>query len=180
MAGMTNSVCWTCQNVSTCGWANHGRLPAGAEFEECNYKEGVLKRITACPNWELEKGVDRNANFDKEGYTALQEAVVAFAVQDYLHSLFILKIFPERGSLKAAEARSVKRDCERFFCGGWFSTLCNLQGKTLLKRLRNLANETWEDIKAHYAAVGKLPKNAPGVVRRNRKIVERIFYDELQ
>ena len=180
MAGMTNSVCWTCQNCCTCDWVNHGTLPAGAKFEECRYKEGLLKKITACPNWELAKKVDRNANFDKEGYTALQEAVVAFAVQDYLHALFILKIFPDQESLKAAEARSVKRDCERFFCGSWFSTLCNLQGRTLSKRLRNLADETWEDIKAHYATVGKLPKNAPGVVRRNRKIVERIFYDELQ
>lgn len=187
MAGMTNSVCWACRNCCTCDWANHGTLPAGAKFEEfvvCrqnnSYKEGHLKKITACPNWELEKGVARNANFNKDGYAALQEAVVSFAVQDYLNALFILKIFPDQGSLKAEEARSIKRDCERFFCGSWFHTLCNLQGRTLSKRLRELVNETWEDIKEHYAATGKLPKSAPGIVRRNRRIVERIFYDELQ
>lgn len=180
MAGMTNSVCWTCRNCCTCDWANHGTLPAGAKFEDCSCKEGHLKKITACPNWELGKGVDRNVNFNKDGYSALQEGVVSFAVQDYLSALFILKIFPNQESLKAEEARSIKRDCERFFCGSWFHTLCNLQGRTLSKRLRELVNETWEDIKEHYAATGKLPKSAPGIVRRNRRIVERIFYDELQ
>ena len=56
-------------------------------------------------------------------YQLLAEAIILRAVDDY------------RKALKY-DHRGIKRNCEKFFRSEWFSILTNLDGETLIKRLR--------------------------------------------
>ena len=58
-----------------------------------------------------------------DGYHLLAEAIILKAVKDY------------RRALKY-DARSVKRECERFFRSAWFKTLTTIDGENLIQKLR--------------------------------------------
>ena len=55
----------------------------------------------------------------------LSNAIILSAVDDY------------RKALAGKEPGWVISDCERFFLSEWFSILTNLDGKTLLDKLKN-------------------------------------------
>ena len=56
-------------------------------------------------------------------YQLLAEAIILRAVADY------------RKALKY-DCRGIKRNCERFFRSEWFSILTDLDGESLIQRLR--------------------------------------------
>lgn len=58
-------------------------------------------------------------------------AVVVQAVDDYRKILRRLKRRPKDPTLE-----DQRRMLERFFCSGWFETLCDLDGRALIWKLR--------------------------------------------
>ena len=85
-------------------------------------------------------------------YENLANAIVIQAVKDYRQALRFLKHHPHTPDIDTEEAKANKRkrvlrnkilehecerdDIERFFRSGWFETLSNLDGETLLGQIR--------------------------------------------
>ena len=69
-------------------------------------------------------------------YKELANAIILQGVKDYREAGKKLKKRPKNGNIKP-----MVKDCERFFCSEWFGALSNLDGRALLKRLKE------EDIK---------------------------------
>lgn len=69
-------------------------------------------------------------------YKNLANAIILQAVKDYREAGKKLKKRPKNGNIKL-----MAKDCERFFCSEWFGALSNLDGRMLLKWLKE------EDIK---------------------------------
>lgn len=63
-------------------------------------------------------------------YTNLANAIILAAAKDLRRALRRLKKFPWDKN-----AKSVKKDCERFFRSGWFQTLTSLDGEVLIQKL---------------------------------------------
>ena len=64
-------------------------------------------------------------------YKELADAIILQAVKDYREAGKKLKKRPKNGNMKL-----MVKDCERFFRSEWFGALSNLDGKTLLKQLK--------------------------------------------
>ena len=64
-------------------------------------------------------------------YENLANAIIFSAVKDYSAARRKLKRKP-----KNEDAKLMVEDCERFFCSDWFGALSNVDGKALLKRLK--------------------------------------------
>lgn len=64
-------------------------------------------------------------------YENLANAIILSAVKDYRAARRKLK-----RKLKNEDAKLMVEDCERFFCSDWFGALSNVDGKALLKRLK--------------------------------------------
>ena len=71
-----------------------------------------------------------------EQYEILANAIIIQATRDYRKALRILRRGFHPASEKAIQAEMVKSDCERFFCGKWIKTLTDLDGRTLMKKIR--------------------------------------------
>ena len=65
----------------------------------------------------------------------LSNAIILSAVDDYRKALAGKRVAGKRVAGK--EPGWVISDCERFFLSEWFSILTNLDGKTLLDKLKN-------------------------------------------
>jgi hypothetical protein len=61
----------------------------------------------------------------------LANAIVMQAVKDYRQAQHKLRKRP-----KNAEAKAMIEDCEGFFLSEWFETLTNVDGKMILKKLK--------------------------------------------
>ena len=64
-------------------------------------------------------------------YENLANAIILSAVKDYRDAKRKLKRKPRN-----EDAKLMVEDCERFFCSDWFGALSNVDGKALLKRLK--------------------------------------------
>lgn len=64
-------------------------------------------------------------------YENLANAIIFSAVKDYRAARRKLKRKP-----KNEDAKLMVEDCERFFRSDWFGALSNVDGKALLKRLK--------------------------------------------
>ena len=64
-------------------------------------------------------------------YEKLADSIVLQAVKDYRQAMKTLKKHPKNES-----ARVMRTDCERFFRSGCFYELTEIDGKALLKRLK--------------------------------------------
>ncbi len=64
-------------------------------------------------------------------YRDLANAVILQAVQDWRSASGTLKRNPRN-----AKAKSKLAECEQFFLSEWFKTLSDVDGKTILDRLR--------------------------------------------
>ena len=63
-------------------------------------------------------------------YANLANAIILAAAKDLRRALHRLKKFPWD-----KDAKSVKKDCERFFRSGWFQTLTSLDSEVLIEKL---------------------------------------------
>lgn len=68
---------------------------------------------------------------NEEGFYNLAEAIILQSVKDYRYALRTLKKYPY-----SLESNKVKSNVERFFCSKWYSELTNIDGKILIKKLR--------------------------------------------
>jgi hypothetical protein len=66
-----------------------------------------------------------------EPYERLANAIVLRAVKDYRDALKRLKKHPKNGS-----ASYTKREVERFFRSGWYTTLTTVDSEMLIQQLR--------------------------------------------
>ncbi|MDD3415966.1 MAG: hypothetical protein PHY47_18510 [Lachnospiraceae bacterium] len=73
--------------------------------------------------------VQRTIN--EEGFYNLAEAIILQAVKDYRYALRTLKKYTY-----SLESNKVKSNVERFFRSKWYSELTNIDGKILIKKLR--------------------------------------------
>ena len=64
-------------------------------------------------------------------YESLAADIIIQAIHDYRDAGKKLKHHP-----KNKEAKLMIKDCERFFCSEWFNVLSEMDGKDLLKRLK--------------------------------------------
>ena len=64
-------------------------------------------------------------------YEALVKAIVLQAVHDWRSAVRSLRTCPWYD-----RAREVREDCEGFFCSDWFTALTNLDGRMVLRRLK--------------------------------------------
>lgn len=67
-----------------------------------------------------------------EGFSNLANAIVLQAVNDYRRALKKIKNYP-----CSIEENRVKVSLERFFRSKWYSDLTNIDGKMLIKKLRD-------------------------------------------
>lgn len=65
------------------------------------------------------------------GYEELANAIIIMAAKDYRKAAKVLRDFPND-----KEARKEIRKCERFFNSKWCSLLSDIDGKQILKKLR--------------------------------------------
>lgn len=68
------------------------------------------------------------------GIESLCIAVVRQAIADYEKAKGVI----ERTSQEETQlrnAKALKRECERFFLGSWFSCICEIDGAALLRRI---------------------------------------------
>lgn len=71
------------------------------------------------------------------GFESLCAAIIRQAIMDYGKSI---KYTSEHNSGEVFEAEEIcKKECERFFLGAWFSTICDLDGERLLRWIRERA-----------------------------------------
>lgn len=70
-----------------------------------------------------------------DGYTELANAIILQAVKDYRSALKCLKVNPRNYS-----AETDKNEVERFFRSQWFSMLTAIDGKMLIRSLREEAD----------------------------------------
>ena len=75
---------------------------------------------------------------NKEAWEDLANAIILTAVEDYKHELIHYLRNPESESAK----RSVERE-ERFFFSDWFDTLSQLDGPTLLRKIKESIYEKY-------------------------------------
>lgn len=68
---------------------------------------------------------------NEDGFSNLAEAIILQAVKDYRDALRTLKKYPY-----SIEANKIKSNVERFFRSRWYSELTNIDGKMLIKKLR--------------------------------------------
>lgn len=77
------------------------------------------------------------------GIEILRFEIVKFAILDYQRSLKILRRLSAKSSLSKIEltekenAIVMKNDCVNFFLSGWYSTLCDIDGKSLMDTVRS-------------------------------------------
>ena len=64
-------------------------------------------------------------------YDELANAIILQAVKDYRDARKKLKKRP-----KNEDAKLMVEDCEKFFCSDWFNALTQLDGKALLRKLK--------------------------------------------
>ena len=64
-------------------------------------------------------------------YESLANAIVMQAVKDYRDAKHKLKKKPRNENAKA-----VRDECERFFLSEWFTTLTDVDGQMILKKLQ--------------------------------------------
>lgn len=67
-----------------------------------------------------------------EGFSNLANAIILQAVNDYRGALKKIKNYPY-----SIEANRVKLSIEHFFRSKWYSELTNIDGKMLIKKLRD-------------------------------------------
>ena len=72
--------------------------------------------------------IEHFADTDEQAYTNLANAIITKAVQDY-------KIALQR------DLPNIQKECERFFNSEWFEVLTNLDGKTIMRRIRELVDK---------------------------------------
>lgn len=65
------------------------------------------------------------------GYEGLANAIIKLAAQDYMRALRSLKRNP-----RSRTAKQEKEDNERFFQSEWYACLTNVDGKYLIRRLK--------------------------------------------
>lgn len=68
----------------------------------------------------------------------LANSIVLKAVEDWQRAAYLM--WENRGSTEAQmerhrQAKRVKAECEKFFRSDWFSTLCGLDGESILLQL---------------------------------------------
>ena len=68
-------------------------------------------------------------------YEDLAVAVAAQAAQDWRGAVRVLKRRPRNEA-----ARQVRDECEEFFRSEWFETLTNLDGRVILRKLKQEAH----------------------------------------
>lgn len=66
------------------------------------------------------------------GYQDLATAIVLFAIEDWRYAQLQLR----RPSLASKRALEASRSCEKFFRSPWFETLAGVDGKIVLRRLK--------------------------------------------
>lgn len=64
-------------------------------------------------------------------YEELANAIILQAVKDYREALSAVRNNP-----KSISANRDIHDCESFFTSGWFSVLTELNGETLIRKLK--------------------------------------------
>ncbi|KGK87391.1 hypothetical protein DP68_11255 [Clostridium sp. HMP27] len=69
---------------------------------------------------------------NEDGFFNLAGAIILQAVKDYRGALKTLKKYPY-----SIEANKMKSNVERFFRSRWYSELTNIDGKMLIKKLRD-------------------------------------------
>ena len=69
-----------------------------------------------------------------DAYENLANAIVVRAVEDYREALKTLNLIREN-----EDALAMKEECGRFFQSGWFMALTKVDGKWLLRKLREEA-----------------------------------------
>lgn len=69
---------------------------------------------------------------EHEQYENLANGIIMQACKDYKRALKKLKKNPNK-----YEHLKTKRDCEKFFRSQWFKALTNLNGQTLMDKLKN-------------------------------------------
>lgn len=74
----------------------------------------------------------------EDPWQALADAVVEQAAKDYRSALVGVGIGRMRGP-------KVKRECEGFFHSQWFTTLCNLDGNTIIRKLSAMKEVPYEE-----------------------------------
>lgn len=67
----------------------------------------------------------------EDGYSNLGNAIILQGVKDYRDTLKALKYNPH-----STERQKIKSDVERFFSSAWFSTLTEIDGRMLMKKLQ--------------------------------------------
>ena len=73
-------------------------------------------------------------------YENLSNAIIEQAVKDYRDDLLFLKTYISEDNYKYRKHLSSKVELEKFFHSGLFSTLTNLDGDYLMKRVQKLMN----------------------------------------
>ena len=69
--------------------------------------------------------IEHIADTEEQAYTNLANAIITKAVQDYKFAL-------------RYDLPKTKKDCESFFCSEWFEVLTNLDGKTIMRRIKEM------------------------------------------
>ena len=69
--------------------------------------------------------IEHIAHTEEQAYTNLANAIITKAVQDYKFAL-------------RCDLPKTKKDCESFFCSDWFEVLTNLDGKTIMRKIKEM------------------------------------------
>lgn len=71
----------------------------------------------------------KTANYNKEGFENLANAIILQVVKDYRKALSGCKV-------EKRDSKSVIAECERFFRSEWFRELTDIDGEYLITRIR--------------------------------------------
>lgn len=72
-----------------------------------------------------------------KGLDNLRYAIIKQAVLDYQKSLKLLRNSIKAESYMYIQAKDLKRECESFFLGPYFETICDLDGECIIKEVRS-------------------------------------------
>ena len=69
-------------------------------------------------------------------YQRLANAIVLQAVEDYKAALHWLKRHPTNSGTRWIDNVNMACECEQFFCGQWIEMLTNLDGREIMRQIR--------------------------------------------
>ena len=116
--------CWLCGKPYTKKCGNQRYCSA-----EC--RETARKQTYTNYNIRISKGVKPYDTESQGGVQGLANAIVKQACDDYRRALRGLRVL---NGFKSAEHTIA--ECERFFRGGWYSELTNIDAEWLIQKLK--------------------------------------------